>query len=88
MIRVTEMGGMSGWSSRQSPAAHRGFVNSCAQSGLRWDGEIPAGVDEQRRDFFLTAPVRIDSSGCLQVPAGPGLGVQIDEDAVSHWALP
>ena len=48
----------------------------------------PPGWTEQRRDFFLAAPVRIDSGGCLQVPAGPGLGVQIDEDAVSHWALP
>ena len=47
----------------------------------------PPGWTEQRRDFYLAAPVRVDSGGCLQVPAGPGLGVQIDEDAVSHWAL-
>ena len=48
----------------------------------------PPGWTEQRRDFFLAEPVRIDSSGCLRVPDAPGFGVQIDEGAVSHWALP
>jgi len=48
----------------------------------------PPGWTPQRRDFFLTGPVLTDSAGCLRVPAGPGLGVQIDEDAVSQWALP
>jgi L-alanine-DL-glutamate epimerase-like enolase superfamily enzyme len=48
----------------------------------------PPGWTPQRRDFFLTEPVLTDSAGCLRVPAGPGLGVRIDEDAVSHWALP
>src|SRR6516164_10765902 len=56
MIPVTEMGGMSGWSSRPSPAAYRGFVNSRAQPGLRWHGEIPAGVDEQRLGQEEIAP--------------------------------
>jgi len=48
----------------------------------------PPGWTPQRRDFFLTEPVLTDSAGCLRVPAGPGLGVQIDEDAVGRWALP
>ena len=47
----------------------------------------PPGWTPQRRDFFLAEPVLADATGCLRVPAGPGLGVQIDEDAVSRWAL-
>ncbi len=34
MIPVAEMGGMSALLLRQSPAAHRGFVNSHAEPGL------------------------------------------------------
>jgi D-galactarolactone cycloisomerase len=48
----------------------------------------PPGWTESRRDFFLAQPVLIDSGGFLTVPARPGLGVAIDESAVSRWALP
>jgi D-galactarolactone cycloisomerase len=40
-----------------------------------------------RRDFFLAEPVRIDDDGCLRVPDRPGLGAEIDEDAVRRWAV-
>ena len=46
----------------------------------------PPGWTEQRRDFFLAEPLLIDAGGCLTVPAAPGLGAQIDEDAVARWA--
>ena len=46
----------------------------------------PPGWTEQRRDFFLAEPLRVDSGGCLTVPARPGLGAQIDEAAVVRWA--
>jgi len=49
-----------------------------------WD---PPGWTEERRDFFLDAPVRVDSGGYLPVPATPGLGAAIDEEAVARWAL-
>jgi L-alanine-DL-glutamate epimerase-like enolase superfamily enzyme len=48
----------------------------------------PPGWTESRRDFFLAEPVLADSGGFLTVPARPGLGVAIDESAVSRWALP
>jgi L-alanine-DL-glutamate epimerase-like enolase superfamily enzyme len=48
----------------------------------------PPGWTEQRRDFFLAEPVRIDADGYLNVPTAPGLGAEIDEDAVARWALP
>ena len=47
----------------------------------------PPGWTEQRRDFFLSRPVLIDSGGYLTVPAAPGLGAEIDEVAVARWAL-
>jgi L-alanine-DL-glutamate epimerase-like enolase superfamily enzyme len=46
----------------------------------------PPGWTERRRDFFLSRPLLMDSGGCLAVPPGPGLGVEIDEAAVTRWA--
>ena len=48
----------------------------------------PPGWTEERRDFFLAEPVRIDGDGCLAVPAAPGLGASIDPAAVARYALP
>jgi L-alanine-DL-glutamate epimerase-like enolase superfamily enzyme len=48
----------------------------------------PPGWTPARRDFFLAEPVGIDANGCLNVPERPGLGAEIDEDAVRHWASP
>jgi L-alanine-DL-glutamate epimerase-like enolase superfamily enzyme len=49
-----------------------------------WD---PPGWTEQRRDFFLAEPVRIDAGGCLRLSGAPGLGAEIDEEAVSRYRL-
>jgi L-alanine-DL-glutamate epimerase-like enolase superfamily enzyme len=46
----------------------------------------PPGWTETRRDFFLTEPILVDADGCLTVPAAPGLGAQIDHDAVARYA--
>ena len=45
----------------------------------------PPGWTEERRDFFLTEPVRIDADGCLNVPDQPGLGASIDHAAVACY---
>jgi L-alanine-DL-glutamate epimerase-like enolase superfamily enzyme len=46
----------------------------------------PPGWTEERRDFFLAEPVRIDAEGYLTVPAAPGLGAEIDLSAVARYA--
>jgi D-galactarolactone cycloisomerase len=44
----------------------------------------PPGWTPERRDFFLAEPLMINADGALRVPSEPGLGVAIDEDAVSR----
>lgn len=46
----------------------------------------PPGWTPERRDFFM-APLMIDAAGDLVVPDVPGLGVQIDHDAVARWRV-
>jgi L-alanine-DL-glutamate epimerase-like enolase superfamily enzyme len=47
----------------------------------------PPGWTPERRDFMLAEPIRIDSDGCLAVPQQPGLGVELDEEAISRWKI-
>lgn len=47
----------------------------------------PPGWTPERRDFMLAEPLRVDADGCLAVPARPGLGIELDEDAVRRFAV-
>jgi D-galactarolactone cycloisomerase len=48
----------------------------------------PPGWTPRRRDFMLTAPVEIDpADGCLAVPDRPGLGVELDAEAVAYYEV-
>jgi L-alanine-DL-glutamate epimerase-like enolase superfamily enzyme len=47
----------------------------------------PPGWTLQRRDFFLTEPVRIEADGTVRVPDRPGIGAEIDEAAVARWGV-
>jgi L-alanine-DL-glutamate epimerase-like enolase superfamily enzyme len=46
----------------------------------------PPGWTPERRDAFLAEPIRPDRDGVLRVPARPGLGVVLDEDALHRFA--
>jgi D-galactarolactone cycloisomerase len=46
----------------------------------------PPGWTPERRDFMLTEPVAVGPDGMLAVPAAPGLGVVLDEEAVAFYA--
>jgi D-galactarolactone cycloisomerase len=52
----------------------------------------PHGWTTDRRDFPLMSPVEIDAAGDLVVPRVPGLGIDLDEDALARtrvggWSL-
>jgi L-alanine-DL-glutamate epimerase-like enolase superfamily enzyme len=47
----------------------------------------PPGWTPERRDFMLTQPLRPDGDGMLVVPDAPGLGIELDEDAIARYAL-
>ncbi len=47
----------------------------------------PPGWTPERRDFMLATPVMIDRAGMLVVPPGPGLGIDLDEEAVSFYSV-
>jgi L-alanine-DL-glutamate epimerase-like enolase superfamily enzyme len=47
----------------------------------------PPGWTPQRRDFMLAEPVMVNRAGELAVPQTPGLGIELDEDAVARWRI-
>ena len=51
---------------------------------------IPGDTSETSRYFtrdIVTPPVVLDADGFIAVPHSPGIGVQIDEDALQHFTL-
>jgi D-galactarolactone cycloisomerase len=47
----------------------------------------PPGWIPERRDFMLAEPLRPDAGGILSVPKRPGLGIELDEEAVRRYAV-
>ncbi len=47
----------------------------------------PPGWTPERRDFMLAETLRPDSDGYVAVPNRPGLGVELDEDAVDRYSV-
>ena len=46
----------------------------------------PPGWTPERRDFMLAEPLEVDDDGSLAIGDAPGLGIELDEDAVAHYA--
>jgi len=47
----------------------------------------PPSWSIERRDFMLAETVRVDAGGQLVVPDRPGLGFDLDEDALAHYRV-
>jgi L-alanine-DL-glutamate epimerase-like enolase superfamily enzyme len=47
----------------------------------------PPGWTPERRDFMLAEPIRPDGDGFLTVPDRPGLGVELDEQALRKYTV-
>ncbi len=46
----------------------------------------PPGLDSDRFQWYLAEPIRVDpADGCMPVPQGPGLGVEIDDAALRRF---
>jgi L-alanine-DL-glutamate epimerase-like enolase superfamily enzyme len=46
----------------------------------------PPGWTVERRDFFIK-PVNVDKNGDVVVPNAPGLGIELDHDAVKRYTI-
>ncbi len=46
----------------------------------------PPGWTPERRDFMLAQPVTVDGDGWIAVGDAPGLGIELDQEAVAHYA--
>ena len=47
----------------------------------------PPGWTPERRDAFLAEPIRPGADGVLRVPAVPGIGAVLDEEAIRRFAV-
>ena len=47
----------------------------------------PPGWSPARRDFMLPEPLEIAGDGTITPPAGPGLGIEPDFDALERWRV-
>jgi D-galactarolactone cycloisomerase len=47
----------------------------------------PPAWTPDRRDFMLAQPLAIDVDGWLTVPTGPGLGIELDQDAIDRYSV-
>jgi D-galactarolactone cycloisomerase len=47
----------------------------------------PPGWTPERRDFMLAEPLLPSTDGYLSVPDRPGLGIELDEDAIERYAV-
>ena len=59
-------------------------VSACPYVEVPYD---PPGLPAARRDWLLPAAVEIDADGFIAPPAGPGLGVVPDFDALEQWRV-
>ncbi|MBK8014915.1 MAG: hypothetical protein IPK13_26660 [Deltaproteobacteria bacterium] len=53
--------------------------------GLEYPWEPPAMMPEHR-DTLLASPIQVRADGQIEVPSGPGLGVDLDPHAIQRYA--
>ena len=47
----------------------------------------PPGWTPERRDFMLGEPLRVDADGDIGVPPRPGLGIELDHEALARFEI-
>jgi O-succinylbenzoate synthase len=90
-LRIAEYAASEGvptWSGGMDETGIGRAVNIHLQTAPSFS--IPGDTSETSRYFtrdIVIPPVTLDASGFIAVPPGPGIGVQIDEDALKHFTL-
>ena len=75
------------WTNGLGLAANLQLMGACPNCEWAEFPFEPPGWEPRARDFFLTEPIMPDADGYLSVPSRPGLGVEIDEEAVQHYTV-
>jgi D-galactarolactone cycloisomerase len=75
------------WTSGLGLAANLQLMGACPNCEWAEFPYEPPGWDLRARDYFLTEPIVPDSEGYLPVPSKPGLGVEVDEEAVARYTV-
>jgi L-alanine-DL-glutamate epimerase-like enolase superfamily enzyme len=75
------------WTSGLGLAANLQLMGACPNCEWAEFPYEPPGWDLKARDYFLAEPITIDPDGYITIPSKPGLGVEIDEDAVQHYTV-
>ncbi len=74
-----------GWKTGITSAAGRHFQAACPASPV-FEYVSPHVFDSPlRRELTSPEPVVID--GCMELPTGPGLGIELNEDLVERWRV-
>ncbi len=60
-------------------------VSTCPYLEVPFD---PPAWTPAQRDWLLPAPLEIEADGFISPPAGPGLGVEPDLEALERWRVP
>lgn len=75
-------------------SAHGGFNAPSLAAGLHLLASLPHGgmlemnlYPNPFRDEIVTEPLTIDSDGNARLPEKPGLGVELDEDAIARYRV-
>jgi L-alanine-DL-glutamate epimerase-like enolase superfamily enzyme len=75
------------WTSGLGLAANLQLMGACPNCEWAEFPYEPPGWDLHARDYFLNEPIAPDSEGYLPIPSKPGLGVEIDEEAVARYTV-
>jgi D-galactarolactone cycloisomerase len=70
-----------GWNTAVGVAADIHLVSSLSSRSY-----VEFNVGNPLVEGLITPPFRLDAEGCLQVPEGPGLGIEIDRDQLQKLA--
>ncbi len=75
------------WTNGLGLAANLHVMGACPNCEWAEYPYEPPGWTPQARDFCLKAPITITSDGYIEIPKKPGLGVEINSDAVKEYGV-